>query len=160
MFVLLLHFKHASLLGDGHIYMESPHHQRGVIDIDVTVEKNRSIIPGLLASHALSGCDTVVSRYGISKGKVLSPARRYYTFGSELLFILDILRKSDLSTKSFHFPPGTISFRFLGDSNLPMTAYHNIIDDATAFILACYHLSGGQSQCVEDDDEEKCSGTP
>ena len=46
-------------------------HQRGVIDIDVTVEKNRSIIPGLLTAHALSGCDTVASYYGISKRKVL-----------------------------------------------------------------------------------------
>ena len=53
------------------IIMESPLHQRGVIDIDATAEKNRSIIPGLLAAHALSGCDTVASYYGINKGKVL-----------------------------------------------------------------------------------------
>ena len=54
-FVLLLHFKHAGLFGDRYIYMESPLHQRGVIDIDATVEKNWSIIPGLLAAHALGG---------------------------------------------------------------------------------------------------------
>ena len=74
-FVLLVHFKHASSLGDGPIYMESPLQQRGVIDIDATVEKNRSIIPGLLAAHALSGCDTVASYYGIGKGKVLKVLR-------------------------------------------------------------------------------------
>ena len=56
MFVLLLHFKHAGLLGDGPIDMESPLHQHGVLDIDATVEKNRSIIPGLLAADALSEC--------------------------------------------------------------------------------------------------------
>ena len=74
-FVLLLHFKHAGLLGDGPIYVESPLHQHGVIDIDATVEKNRSIIPGLLAAHAFSRCDTVASYYGISKGKVLKVLR-------------------------------------------------------------------------------------
>ena len=71
-----------------------------------------------------------------------SSARRYYTFGSELLFILYIPRKSYFPTKSYNFPPGTISFRFLGDSNRPMNAYHKIRDEATAFILACYHPSG------------------
>ena len=50
--------------------------------------------------------------------------------------------QSNLSTKSFHFPPGTISFRFLGDSNQRMTVYYTIIAEVTAFILACYHLSG------------------
>ena len=52
-FVLLLHFKHAGLLGDGSIYMESPLHQCGVIYIDATVENNRFIISGLLAAHAV-----------------------------------------------------------------------------------------------------------
>ena len=140
---MLLHSKHAGFLGDGPIYMESPLHQRGVIDIDATVEKNRYIIPGL----RLLPMTQWIWHRGLllrdQKGKSSqSSARRYYTFGSELLFILDILRKSNLSTKSFHFPPGTISFRFLGDSNLPMTAYYKIIDEATTFILACYHLSG------------------
>ena len=50
--VLLLHFKHAGLLGDGPIYVEYPLHQRGVIDIDGTVEKSRSIIPELLAARS------------------------------------------------------------------------------------------------------------
>ena len=51
--VLLLHFKHAGLLVNGLIYMESPLHQRGVIDIDATVEKNRSIKTSLLAAQSL-----------------------------------------------------------------------------------------------------------
>ena len=66
--------------------MESPLHQRGVREIDATVEMNRSIIPGLIATHALSGCDTMTSYYGISKGPGNSSqnyARRYYSFGSE-----------------------------------------------------------------------------
>ena len=60
------------MLGDGPLFfIESSLHQRGVIDIDATVEKNRSFIPGLFAAHALSGCNTVACYYGISKGKVL-----------------------------------------------------------------------------------------
>ena len=102
-FVLLLHFKHADLLGDGRIYMESLY-QRGVIDIAATVEKNRSFIPALLAAHALSGWDIVATYYGIGKVKVLkSAARMYYTVGSELLFILHVLRKFNLSMKSSFF---------------------------------------------------------
>ena len=89
--------------------------------------------------------------------------RMYYTFGRELLFILDILRKSNLSTQAFQFPPVSILFRFLGDSNLQITAYYKIIDEVT-LILTCYHLSGRmaltEARCVKEEDEEKCSGTP
>ena len=63
-FVMLLPFKLAGFLGDVPIYMESPLYQRGVIDIDATVENNHSIIPDLLVAHALSGCYTVASYYG------------------------------------------------------------------------------------------------
>ena len=80
-FVLLVHFKHAGSLGDGPIYMESPLHQRGVIDIDATVEKNRSIIPGLLAAHALSGCDTGPPITGSAREK-------FSKFCEEVLHIL------------------------------------------------------------------------
>ncbi|MES9879341.1 MAG: hypothetical protein ABW185_00475, partial [Sedimenticola sp.] len=61
--------------GSSPIYMESPLRQRGVIDIDATVQDNLLVIPGLLAAHALSGCDTVASYFGIGKGKVLKVLR-------------------------------------------------------------------------------------
>ena len=70
-FVLLLHFKNLGSLGSGPIFMESPLRQRGSIDIDGTLQEHHTIIPSLLAAHALSGCDTVASYYGVGKGKVL-----------------------------------------------------------------------------------------
>ena len=74
-FLLLLHFRHCGSIQAGNIYMESPMKGRAVIDIDATVCENLSIIPGLLAAHALSGCDTVASHYGIGKGIVLKVLR-------------------------------------------------------------------------------------
>ena len=75
--VLLLPFNHAGLLGDGSIYMESPLHQCGVIDIDATVDRTVPSYRVCLLSnhHALSGCDTVASYYGMIKGKVLKVLR-------------------------------------------------------------------------------------
>ena len=36
-----------------------------------TVTKHKNIIPGLLASHALTGCDTVATCFGIGEGTML-----------------------------------------------------------------------------------------
>lgn len=73
--VLLMHFKYTGSLGTSPIYMESPIRQRSVLDIDASVQEHTSIIPDLLAAHALSGCDTVASYFGIGKGKVLKVLR-------------------------------------------------------------------------------------
>ena len=70
-FALLLHFRHYGLINVGQVYLESPLRSRASIDIDETVKQNLSIIPGLLAAHALTGCDTVASHYGIGKGMAL-----------------------------------------------------------------------------------------
>lgn len=51
--------------------MESPIKERAVVDIRATVEKNKSIIPTMLAAHALTGCDTVSACFGIGKGTML-----------------------------------------------------------------------------------------
>ena len=75
MFALLLHFRHAGAIDASHVYMESPLKGRAVIDIDATVQENLSIIPGLLVAHALTGCDTVASHYGIGKGIALQVLR-------------------------------------------------------------------------------------
>ena len=42
-----------------------------IIDIKATVEEHQAIIPGLLGAHAISGCDTVPTYFGIGKGTVL-----------------------------------------------------------------------------------------
>ena len=80
-FSLLLHFRHAGAINAGNVYMESPLKGRAIIDIDATVQQNLSIIPALLVAHALSGCDTVASYYGIGKGivlKVLLAGKKHY----------------------------------------------------------------------------------
>ena len=74
-FVMLLHFRHCGALNARHVYMQSPLKGRSVIDIDATVQNNLSIIPGLIAAHALAGCDTVASYYGIGKGIALKVLR-------------------------------------------------------------------------------------
>jgi len=73
-FVLLLHYY---VLKDLHlpVVMQSPVKGRAVIDIRKTVAVHHKIIPELLAAHALSGCETVASCFGIGKGTVLKKLR-------------------------------------------------------------------------------------
>lgn len=76
-FVLLLHFSYCGNISC-QVIMGSPIHGRAVIDINVTIERNRHIIPNLLPAHGLTGCDTVASYFGIGKGialKVLKSGR-------------------------------------------------------------------------------------
>ena len=53
------------------MFMISPIQQRSLIDIKTTVQAHRTIIPGLPAAHALSGCYTVPTYFEIGKGTVL-----------------------------------------------------------------------------------------
>lgn len=53
------------------MFTKSPVQQRSTIDIKTTVQKHHAIVPGLLAAHALSSCDTVPTHFGIDKGTVL-----------------------------------------------------------------------------------------
>ena len=48
---------------------------RLVIDIDATVATHQDIMPCLLESYVLSGCDCDCACYGIGKGTVLSSLR-------------------------------------------------------------------------------------
>ena len=59
--------------------MESTSRDRKVIDIQSTAEKHRDIIPYLLASHALSGCDTA-QYWGIGKGMVIKKLQAGHKF--------------------------------------------------------------------------------
>ena len=69
-FILLLyHYQQENITCP--MIMSSPIQQRSVIDIKATVEVHGSIIPDLMAAHALSGCDTVPTYFGIGKGTVL-----------------------------------------------------------------------------------------
>ena len=42
------------------------------ISINKTVKKHKSIVPSILAAHALTGCDSVSKLYGIGKAKAIS----------------------------------------------------------------------------------------
>ena len=55
--------------------MESPIKGRTVVDIGKTVQKHSEIVEGILHVHALSGCDTVASYFGIGKATVLKTLR-------------------------------------------------------------------------------------
>jgi len=74
-FILLLHYYLQQKI-TVQIIMESPIRNRTVIDIGSTVLQHKTIIPDLLAAHALSGCDTTASCFGIGKGKVVKALRQ------------------------------------------------------------------------------------
>jgi len=76
-FVLLLHFYQTENL-NCNIIMESTSRDRKVVDIRLTVEKHKEIIPHLLAAHAVSGCDTVAQYWGIGKGTAVKKLQAGY----------------------------------------------------------------------------------
>jgi len=69
-FVLLLHV-YLTMNLTCTVLMESTSAYRTIVDIGATTQKNKAIIPSLLAAHALSGCDTVARLTGIGKIKVI-----------------------------------------------------------------------------------------
>ena len=69
-FILLLYHSLKECL-TCQMFMISPIQQRSLIDIKITVQAHRNIIPSLPAAHALSGCDTVPTYFGIGEGTVL-----------------------------------------------------------------------------------------
>lgn len=73
-FVLLCHFVFNRDI-TGHVMMTSPIRGRTVIDINASVDKNRTIMDDLLAAHGLTGCDTVAMYHGIGKGVTLKVLR-------------------------------------------------------------------------------------
>ena len=73
-FVLLVHYYQTEHMKN-HVTMESPIKERTVTDIGKTVEKHAGLVTDILASHALTGCDTVACYYGIGKGTALKVLR-------------------------------------------------------------------------------------
>ena len=70
--VLLLHFCfQGDIPASTSALMVSPIRGSAVIDINATVDLDRDIIPDLLAAHGLTGCDTVVTYFGIGNAAVL-----------------------------------------------------------------------------------------
>ena len=81
-FVLLIHFLYT---GDitGQVYMQSTSHDPNtVIDINSTYEEHRDVDPNIPAAHALSGCDTVGTYFGIGKSTVVKALKNSLSLDS------------------------------------------------------------------------------
>jgi hypothetical protein len=78
-FVLLLHYHHMAYLKNV-VLMESPIKGMTVVDIGKTVHNHSEIVEGILPAHALSGCDTVASYFGIGEATVLKTLRSGHSF--------------------------------------------------------------------------------
>ena len=70
-FVLLIHF-YASQDIYTNIYMVPTNTTRSAVDIGATARQHHDIVQYLLPLHALTGCDTVSTIYGIGKKKALN----------------------------------------------------------------------------------------
>ena len=68
-FVLLLHFYIEQSLSTT-VFLEGTGSNRNVFDIGKTAEKQKDVVPSLLAAHALSGCDSVPKLCGLGKKSV------------------------------------------------------------------------------------------
>ena len=73
-FVLLCHFYYEKNW-ISKVYMSDFTDETTTICIQSSVKKHKAIIPSLLAAHALSGCDTVPSLFGIGKAKVIATVK-------------------------------------------------------------------------------------
>ena len=68
--MLLVHY-YAKKKLTSTLHMEPTIQGRSSANIGYTVAKHRSLAPQLHSAHALSGCDTVASYFGIGKTKVV-----------------------------------------------------------------------------------------
>ena len=96
-FVLLVHYYTDKNL-TATLIME--HISQGCLSVNIgsTVAKHRSIAPHLLSAHALTGCDTVASYFGIGKTKVvkaLGEGHRLSHLGNPMASLEDVLCESD-----------------------------------------------------------------
>ena len=61
------------------LLMEGTSSERAVIDMAATCRKHAAIVPNLLATYALSGCDTVAKLSGIGKATVVKKLQNGHT---------------------------------------------------------------------------------
>jgi len=66
-FILLLHYCHQCHVSCN-VLMISPIQGQAAFGITATVEKHEAILPDLLVTYALTGCDTDASYFGIGEG--------------------------------------------------------------------------------------------
>ena len=58
--------------------MQSPSQDRAIVDIKSTLAKHAQVVKNILPAHALSGCDTVASYFGLGKGTVVKVLKAGY----------------------------------------------------------------------------------
>ena len=96
-FILLLHFCYEGDIARK-VFMISPVKGRALIDINATVSKHHDIMPDLLSTHGLSGCDTVAPYHGIGKGCALKVLRSHQyslsCLGEPTSHLDDVLRQA------------------------------------------------------------------
>ena len=81
--------------------MEATSKGRSSVNIGATAAKHRDIVTQLLSAHALSGCDTVASCFGIGKAtvkKVLEMGNRLNHLGDPSACFEDVLREATTFT--------------------------------------------------------------
>ena len=89
--------------------MESPVHNRDTYDIQATVKKHANFIPKILATHALSGCDTVTK-----SSTVIRQKRGSRLFWAKYAY-LEIWRFHGLIvTKIYKWEPSKFSYLVFG----------------------------------------------
>ena len=74
-FLLLVHFYHKENI-EAEVFVQATSGERTTINIKETVRLHESIVPYLLAAHALSGCDSVSSFYNIGKKTILNNVKK------------------------------------------------------------------------------------
>jgi 5'-3' exonuclease len=77
-FALLLFFYSREKLQSS-LTMQSPIHSRSCNGVKETVCKHCTMIPEILALHALTGCDSVAASYGIGKKTAITVVQKGYT---------------------------------------------------------------------------------
>ena len=95
-FVLLVYYYLSEKLQSS-LTMQSPIHGRSCIDVKETARKHSTIVPELLALHALTGCDSVAATYGVGKTKAIAVARKGYTLdqlGKPLANIVEVTEQA------------------------------------------------------------------
>ena len=73
-FVILVFF-YQKLGVQANVFMQETSGEWSIVDIGLTVKVNKEIIPGTLAAHAASGCDSVAPYHGVGKASIVKKLR-------------------------------------------------------------------------------------
>ena len=75
-FVVLVHFYKTLNITSELLMVPTSSKTRTVANIGATVRKHEEIVPHILPLHALTGCDTISSIYGVRKVKAIKALQK------------------------------------------------------------------------------------